>query len=106
MRRALAVLLTVAPFVAGLIAALSARRDTRMLWMAAVATLIANLVIVLLPTGRTRIATAGAFVGATVAASVVAVVLGAHGVFGVAAVAIVLAAFAAAGAAMNRATIK
>jgi hypothetical protein len=106
MRRTLAMLLAAAPFVAGLIAALSPRRDMRILWMAAVATLIAHLVIALSSTGRTRNAIVGAFAAATVAASVVAVALGARGVVGVAAVAIVLAAFATAGAVLNRATIK
>ncbi len=106
MRRVLAILLTVAPFVAGLIAALSPRRDMRILWMAAAATLIAHLVIVMSSTARTRTTIVGAFAAAAVAASVVAVALGARGVVGVGAVAIVLAAFAAAGAALNRATIK
>ena len=39
MRRTLSILFTAAPFVAAAVAALSARHDMRMLWMAAVATL-------------------------------------------------------------------
>ena len=102
MRRTLAVLFTAAPFVAAAVAALSARRDTRMLWMAVVATLVARLVTAATPGRSSGGAASMAFGLATVAAIVVAVLLGARGVFGVVAVAIVLAGCAAVGAALGR----
>lgn len=102
MRRTLALLLTIAPFVAGLVAAMSVRRDMRMLWMAVAVTLIAWAVLRLM-SGRARRSTAVtlAFATATLGGVAVALVLGAHAVFGIVAVAVVLAAFATAGAALN-----
>jgi hypothetical protein len=68
MRRILAVLFTAAPFVAPAVAALSARRDMRMLWMAVVATSVARLVTVATP-GKGDVGAASmAFGLATVAA--------------------------------------
>jgi hypothetical protein len=100
MRRILAVLLTLAPFVAGAIAALGRRHDSRMLWMALAATLVARLVLALTG-GRGRTGAAiGAFAAATVVACAAAVLLGARAVFGVVAVAVVLSGCATAGAAL------
>jgi hypothetical protein len=99
MRRLLALLLTAAPFVAGGIAALSARRDLRMLWMAAVATVIARLIVRMAPARQHHVVgVAAALVAATVAASAVAVLLGARAPFGIGAVAVVLSGCAVAGA--------
>ena len=102
MRRTLSILFTAAPFVAAAVAALSARHDMRMLWMAAVATLVARLVTAATPRIGGARALILAFALATAAAVAVAVGLGAHGVFGVVAVAIVLAGCAAVGAALGR----
>jgi hypothetical protein len=101
MRRLLALLFTIAPFVAGAIAALGARHDVRMLWMAFVATLVARVGVVVLATQRATVAAGASFGAASVAACLVAVLFGARGVFGVVAVAVVLAAFATAGAVLG-----
>lgn len=102
MRRLLAVLFTSAPFVAGVVAALSARRDMRMLWMAAAATVGVRLVAALTPSSvDVRKRWMFACIAGTFVASAVAVVLGAHAPFGVGAVAVVLALFATAGAALS-----
>jgi hypothetical protein len=99
----LAVLFTIAPFIAGSIAALGARHDLRMLWMALAVTIVARLVTaMLLRGGRRRVAVSGAaFAAATVVASVVAMAFGARAVFGVVAVAVVLAGCATAGAVLG-----
>jgi hypothetical protein len=101
----LAVLFTIAPFIAGSIAALGARHDLRMLWMALAATVVARLATAtLLRGGRRRVVVSSVgFVAATVAASVVAVAFGARAVFGVVAVAVVLAGCATAGAVLGTA---
>lgn len=101
MRRLLAFLLSIAPFVAGAIAALSARHDTRMLWMALAATLVARLGVVLLMKRSAAVAASVSFPAAVIAACAVAVSFGARGVFGVVAVAVVLAGFATAGAVLG-----
>jgi len=103
MKFLLAILFTIAPFIAGSIAALGARHDLRMLWMALAATVVARLVTaMLLRSGRRRVVVSGVgFAAAAVAASVVAVAFGARAVFGVVAVAVVLAACATAGAVLG-----
>ena len=102
MRRLLALLLTVAPFAAAAIAALSVRRDFRMAWMAIVATVVARVVFVIArPRAATPSATIASLVAATLASSAVAVLLGAHAAFGVIAVAVVLSGCAAVGAALG-----
>ena len=101
MRRLLAFLFSIAPFVAGAIAALGARHDTRMLWMALAATLVARLGVILLMRRGARVAGVVSFMAATVAACVVAASFGARGVFGVVAVAVVLAGFATVGAVLG-----
>ena len=108
MRRFLAVLFTAAPFVAGAVAALSARRDVRMLCMAAATTLVARVAFAVVPARRGITSGAGAalvamaLAAATFAAAAVAVLFGARAVFGVGAVAVVLAGCATAGAALGR----
>jgi hypothetical protein len=102
MRRLLAVLFSIAPFVAGAIAALGVRHDVRMLWMAVASTLVARLVFAVLVRRSTPIAAIVSFTAATVAACDVAISFGARGVFGVVAVAVVLAGFATVGAVLNR----
>jgi hypothetical protein len=102
MRRPLAVLFTAAPFVAGAIAALSARHDARMLWMALAATLVARLVLVAVPARWGRAGAVAAALAATVAAAAVAILFGARAAFGVGAVAVVLAGCATAGAVLGR----
>ena len=102
MRRALAALFTIAPFVAGAVAALSARRDLRMLCMAAVATVVARVVSAATPPGRARLGASVGFALATVAAAAVAVAFGARAVFGIGAVAVVLAGCATIGAVLVR----
>jgi len=106
MRRLLTLLFTAAPFVAGAMAALSVRHDTRMLWMALAATLVARLATVAVPMrrgdGGTAVTAAVAFVAASVAAAVVARLFGARAVFGVGAVAVVLAGCATVGAVLDR----
>ncbi|MEO7189541.1 MAG: hypothetical protein ABI051_00645 [Vicinamibacterales bacterium] len=103
MRRILAVLCTVAPFVAGSIAALSVRRDFRMLAMAAAATVTVRLVMAALSQRRVRgKEVVVPFMAAASAASAVALLFGARAAFGVAAVAVVLAGFATAGAVLGR----
>ena len=103
MRRILAVLFTLAPFVAGLVAALSVRHDRRMLWMAAGVTLVAWLALGTAPGTWRRSTTVGvAFVAASAVAVAVAVLLGGRAVFGIVAVAVVLAGCATAGAALAR----
>lgn len=105
MRVVLAVLFTAAPFVAGTIAALSVRHDMRMLWMALAATVVARVVAAMVrgPRGWV-VVSAMTFVAAVAAASLVAVVFGARGVFGVVAVAVVLAGCATAGAVLGTAS--
>jgi hypothetical protein len=101
MRRTLAVLCTAAPFVAAGVAALSARHDFRMAWMALVATLVVRLVSALTPK-LPRAASAGIGVAiGTIAASAVALFAGARAPFGIVAVALVLATFATAGVWLN-----
>jgi hypothetical protein len=102
MRRILAILFSVAPLVAGGVAALSVRRDLRMLCMAVAATLVARVVITVTPVDRAGVAASIGFVLATLAAAAVAVGFGARAVFGVGAVAIVLAGCAAVGAALGQ----
>jgi hypothetical protein len=102
MRRLLAVLFTAAPFVAASIAALSARRDLRMMWMALAATLVARLVIGAMRGRRSSTATAAALALATVAASAVAFSMGARGAVGIVMVAAVLAGCATAGSVLAR----
>ena len=101
MRRLLAVLFSIAPFVAGAIAALGVRHDVRMLWMAVASTLVARLGVAGLVKRSTAIAAIASFAAAAVAACVVAVSFGARGVFGVVAVAVVLAGFATTGAVLG-----
>ena len=97
MRRALAVLCTVAPFVAAGVAAFGARHDLRMIWMALVVTLVAYSVAAITATLR-RAASAGiSLTIGTIAASAVALFAGARAPFGIIAVALVLAVFATAG---------
>jgi hypothetical protein len=97
MRRILAILCTVAPFVAAGVAAFSARHDLRIAWMALVTTLVARL-IAALAQQRSRTFSAGISVAiGTIAAAAVALVAGAHAPFGIIAVALVLAAFSSAG---------
>lgn len=97
MRRTLAVLCTAGPFVAGAIAAVSARHDFRMAWIALVVTAIAYAVVAVLPRAQ-RGASAGVSLAlGTIAASVVAWMAGARAPFGIIAVAVVMAAFATAG---------
>lgn len=100
-QRLIALLLSIAPFVAGAIAALGVRHDARMLWMALAATFVARLGVVVLMRRSATIAGWTSFAAATVAACVVAVSFGARGVVGVAAVSVVLAAFATAGAVLG-----
>jgi hypothetical protein len=97
MRRLLAILFTLAPFVAGAVAALSVRRDVRMLWMALAATIVARVIIGVMGARSQKSRAVAAFVGGTLAAVVVAVVAGAKAVFGVGAVAVVLAGCATIG---------
>src|SRR5262249_19723732 len=98
MRRALALLFTIGPFVAAAIAAMGARRDFRMLWMAVVATAVARLVrAVARRMPRAWPAIVSVVVGTT-AACAVALIAGARAPFGIIAVAFVLAVFATAGA--------
>jgi len=101
MRRTLAVLCTIAPFVAAGIAAFSARHDLRMTWMALATTLVARLVAVF-PRQRSRAFAAGVSVTiGTIAAAAVALLAGARAPFGILAVALVLAAFSTAGVWLN-----
>jgi hypothetical protein len=102
MRRLLAVLFSIAPFVAGAIAALGVRHDVRMLWMALAATLVARVGVAVLVKQGTAAAGIASFGAASVTACLVAMLFGARGVFGVVAVAVVLAAFATTGAVLNR----
>ena len=103
MRRLLAVLLSAAPFVAGAIAALSARHDPRLLWMAVTATLVTRLVLAVVPVRWGSVfGTGTALAAAIIAASVVAVLFEARGVVGVGMVAVVLAGCATAGAVLGR----
>lgn len=101
MRRLLALLFSIAPFVAGAIAALGARHDVRMLWMALAATAVARLGVTVLVRRSAPMAAVVSFAAASLAACVVAVSFGAHGAFGVVAVAVVLAAFATVGAVLG-----
>lgn len=101
MRRLLAFLFSIAPFVAGAIAALGARHDTRMLWMALAATAVARLGVAVLVRRSAPMAAVVSFAAASLAACAVAVSFGAHGAFGVVAVAVVLAAFATVGAVLG-----
>jgi ABC-type uncharacterized transport system permease subunit len=97
MRRTLAILCTAAPFVAAGVAALSARHDLRMAWMALVVTLVAHSVAATTATLR-RTSSAGiSLTIGTFAASAVALIAGARAPFGIIAVAFVLAVFATAG---------
>jgi hypothetical protein len=94
MRRALGVLFLAGPFVAGAIAAASPRRDFRLIAVAIVATTTAWLIR---PRGAPAVQAGLTFAGATVAAIATAAITGARALFGVVAVAVVVAAFAAAG---------
>ena len=99
MKRILGWLCTIAPFVAGAIAALGVRHDFRMLWMGLAATLLARvLVAATAPSRGLGFAGIAAFASASAGAIGVAVALGARGVFGVVAVAVVIAGFSTAGA--------
>ncbi|MFL5561073.1 MAG: hypothetical protein ACJ79K_06340 [Gemmatimonadaceae bacterium] len=102
MRRILAILFTLAPLVAGAVAALSVRRDLRMLCMAVAATLVARVVIAATPQLRTGAGASIGFVLATITAAAVAVGFGARAVFGVGAVAVVLAGCAVVGAVLGQ----
>ena len=95
MRRTLGVLFLAGPFVAGAIAAASARRDFRLIAMAIVATITAWLIRA--RPGAPAVRAGLPFAGATVAAIVTAAITGARAPFGVVAVAVVVAAFAAIG---------
>ena len=95
MRRTFGVLFLAGPFVAGAVAAASARRDFRLVAIAIVAT--STVWLVRPRTGPSVAAAALVFSAATVAAAAAAVVGGARAPFGVAAVAVVVAAFATAG---------
>jgi hypothetical protein len=97
MRRTLAILFTAAPFVAAGVAALSARHDFRMVWMALVVSIVAQSAGAATMTLRASTAAGLSLIIGTVAASAVAVFAGARAPFGVIAVALVLAAFATAG---------
>lgn len=101
-RRLLAILFSVAPFVAGAIAALGTRHDVRMLWMALVVTLVARVGVAVLVKQSALVSAIGSFAAASVAACLVAMLFGARGIFGVVAVAVVLAGFATVGAALIR----
>jgi hypothetical protein len=102
MRRTLAVLCTVAPFVAAGIAVFGARHEARMIWMALAATLVARCIDPLMPRARHAVSVCISIVLGTISASVVASFAGARAPFGVIAVAVVLAAFATAGAQLQR----
>ena len=99
-RRTLAVLFTVAPFVAAAIAALGARRDFRMVWMAVAATVVARVVFITARAATSSV-TIASVVAATLASSAVAVLLGARSAIGVFLVAVVLSTSAALGAALG-----
>lgn len=101
MRRAVGWLCAAAPFVAGAIAALSARRDFRILAMAVVSTVLAWVVVGVASRRGAGFAATAAFLSASAAAAGVAVLAGARSLFGVIAVAIVVAAFATAGAVLG-----
>jgi len=95
-------LFSLGPFVAAGVAALGARRDFRILWMAIAATILAWLVTMAMARSQgARNAGVAAFVSASVGAIGVAVLAGAYGAFGVIAVAVVVAAFASVGAALQ-----
>ena len=106
MRRILALLLTVAPFVAAAMAALSVRRDFRMVWMALAATVVARVVFAY---ARARASTSSAtitsIVAATLASSAAGVLLGARNVIGVVLVAVVLSGSAALGAVVGATSV-
>jgi hypothetical protein len=95
MRRILGVLFASGPFVAGVVAAASERRDFRLAAIAIVATIAAWLLgpRTTLSPGRTVLI----FSASTVASAATAVVAGAKAPFGVIAVAVVVAAFATTG---------
>ena len=95
MRRALGALFLAGPFVAGAIAAASARHDFRLIAVAIVATITAWLIRP--RSGAPAVQASLAFAGATVAAIATAVLTGARAPFGVVAVAVVVAAFAVTG---------
>jgi len=92
MRRALGILFFVGPFIAGAVAASSARHDLRLIAMAVVATSAAWLLRPSAKAGAGRIALT--FAAAAVAAVGTAIVAGARAPFGVIAVAAVVAGFA------------
>ncbi len=95
MRRTLGVLFLAGPFVAGVVAAASVRRDFRLIAMAIVATIAAWLIRH--KSGAPAVQAGLAFASATVAAIAAAVVAGARAPFGVGAVAVVVAVFATIG---------
>jgi hypothetical protein len=97
MRRTLSVLCTIAPFVAAAIAAFGGRHDLRMLWMAIVVTLVAQVVHALTARLRGTFSAALSLMLGTIAASAIALMAGARAPFGIIAVALVLAVFATAG---------
>ncbi len=97
MRRTLSILCTVAPFVAAAIAAFGARHDLRMLWMAIVVTLVAQVVHAATPRLRPAFSVLISLILGTIIASGVALLAGARAPFGIIAVALVLAIFATAG---------
>ena len=102
MRRILAILFTLAPFVAGMVAALSVRHDWRMLCMAAAATAVARVVTGATPPGSERVGVGVGFALATATAAAIAVAFGARAAPGILAVAVVLAGCAAVGAMLDR----
>ena len=102
MRRTLAILFTLAPFVAGMVAVLSVRRDWRMLCMAAAATAVVRAVAVATSPGRERVSVGVGFALATATAAAIAVAFGARAAPGILAVAVVLAGCAAGGAMLDR----
>jgi hypothetical protein len=91
MRRTLGILCILAPFVAAVLGAASARRDVRLAGMAIAATLVVWLILG--NTGRGLLA----FAGGTAAAAAVALIAGARSPVGVIAVAVVVAGFATVG---------
>ena len=99
MKRILGWLCTVAPFVAAAIAALGARHDYRILWMAIAATVLVRIVVAATaPSRGLGFASVAGFASGSAGGMGVAVAAGARGIVGVVAVAVVIAAFATAGA--------
>jgi hypothetical protein len=102
MKRILVFLFTVAPFVAGAIPASSARHDMRMLWMALVATIVAQVGAATMSRRPVHWSVIAVFLAAVIAAMIVAVLLGARSLPALGAVAVVLAGSATIGAVLAR----